>query len=263
MIWKLLKGANIQVDETTKDAIRFKLKDIIKDGQTLLKTPVEVKPLSPGDAIGYPGNEKYDYPLLRKKEVLLQATFGNSIGQAFTGVPTSFNGSLEDVLLLDMFAIRDLAIFVAVLNAVLRDCGLIEKTVHCRNKEPVECGRQIAERFRKQYNRAKIGLVGYQPAFIEAFVDQFGRKNVKVTDLNPSNTGKTYSGVEIWDGIKKENEMISTSDLLLVTGSVFVNGTEEPFLEAAEKGKVVYFYGTTITGLAYLLDLPHVCPLSQ
>lgn len=251
------------MDDALKETMYFKFKDLIKDGPTLLKTPVEVKPLSPGEAIGYPGNEKYDYPLLRKKEVLLQAKFGNSIGQAFTGVPTSFNGTLEDVLRLDMYAIRDMAIFTAVFNAVLRDRCLIKNTIHCRNNEPVECGQQIAGNFFKEFGRVKVGIVGYQPAFIEAFSNRFGSENIKATDLNPSNTGKIFSGVEILDGIKHGDEMISSSELLLVSGSVFVNGTEEPFLEAASKGKPVYYYGTTVTALAYLLDLPHVCPLSQ
>lgn len=249
------------MNEQTINILLEKLQEQTDDLPALLKTPVEVKPLSPVEAIGDPG--KWDYPLLREKEILIQASFKNSFGQAFTGIPTTFNRTLEDVFALNLNEIGNRAILIATINAVLRNCGLIEKTVHCRDNEPVICGEQIATQLYKQYGQVRVGIAGYQPAFIKAFTAVFGKKEVHVTDLSAESMGKIFSGAEIWDGMARTEELIAVSDLILVTGSVFVNGTEEPFLAAVEAGNPLYFYGTTVTGLAFLLGLPHICPLGH
>ena len=251
------KGAIHCMDKQITDLLLETLPEKVGDYPSLLKNPIDVKPLTPIEAIGDPG--EWDYPLLRGKEVLLQASFKNSFGQAFTGVPKSFYGTLEEVFALNLNDISNRAIFIAAINAVLRSHSLIENTVHCRDSEPVECGRQIAARLHKKYGQVKVGIAGYQPAFIKAFTATFGDKEVRVTDLSAENVDKTFSGAQIWDGISRTDELIAKSDLILVTGSVFVNGTEGPFLTALEGGKELYFYGTTVSGPAYLLDLPHIC----
>jgi uncharacterized protein (DUF4213/DUF364 family) len=247
--------------EQTIQILLEKLRGHTDDLPALLNSPVEVKSLTAVEAIGNPGG--WDYPLLRGKEVLLQATFINSIGQAFTGVPKTFHGTLDDVFNLNLEQIENRAILVATINALLRNCGLIEKTVHCRDNEPAECGLQIAAHLYQEYGPVRVGLAGYQPAFIKALTEIFDAKNVCVTDLSAENVGKIFSGTEIWDGMTRTEELIAESDLILVTGSVFVNNTMGPFLAAVKAGKQLYFYGTTVTGLAYLHNLPHICLLGH
>ena len=57
---------------------------------------VEARILKPTEAIGTP--DRQDYPLLKGKEVLMQASFGESKGQAFTDAPSEFRGPLREVL---------------------------------------------------------------------------------------------------------------------------------------------------------------------
>ncbi len=46
---------------------------------------VNIRPLTPQEAIGNP--ERDDFPLLKGKEVMIQADFRGSRGQAFTDMP--------------------------------------------------------------------------------------------------------------------------------------------------------------------------------
>ena len=51
--------------------------------------------LTPEEAIGR--TARTDYPILNGREVMLQARFGEALGQAFTSAPVDFEGSLADV----------------------------------------------------------------------------------------------------------------------------------------------------------------------
>ena len=70
---------------------------IIEDD--LLSQKVEVvsaRSLTPQEVIGKP--ERNDFPLLKGKEVMLQAGFKGSLGQAFTDMPGNYSGSLQEIL---------------------------------------------------------------------------------------------------------------------------------------------------------------------
>lgn len=246
------------------DQILLKILDAAREltagNDKLLKTPVSVKTLTSFEAIGEPGD--WDYPLLRGKEILLQASFRNSLGQAFTGTPTPFEGTLEEAFALDLNTRGNRAIIIAVLNALLRDRNLISKTVHCRNSDPEACGKQIAPVLKDKHNPQKIGIAGYQPALVSSLIDYFGSEKINVTDLSADNLNKIIKGVTITDGITETAKLIEESDLLLVTGSVFANNTAEPFYQASLKDKPVYFFGTTVAGIAHILKLKHICPLA-
>lgn len=248
-----------------KDPIIYSLqsamRQITDNNEALLNTSVEVKTLSPNEAIGSPGI--WDYPLLRGKEILLQATFRDSRGQAFTGSPTPFNGKLRNILELDLDSIENRAIFIATFNALLRDQKLIDKTVHCRNSDPEECGRDISDYLKRKYKPKSIGVAGYQPALISALIDVFGPENVNVTDLSAENLNRSFKGTTIMDGLTGTEKLIAENNILLVTGSVFVNNTAEPFYNAVLNSKPVYFFGTSVTGIAHALDLPHICPFGS
>jgi hypothetical protein len=246
-----------QIMQKVLDAVR----EITAGNSNLLEAPVKVRTLTPLEAIGAPGN--WDYPLLRGKEILLQATFRDSLGQAFTGTPTPFMGKLKDVFTLDLNTMGNRAILIAAVNALLRDRKLISKTVHCRNSDPEDCGKKIATSLKDKHNPQKIGIAGYQPALVSSFIDFFGPETIAITDLGVDNLNKNIRGVTIRDGITETARLIKQSDLLLVTGSVFANDTAEPFYRASMENKPVYFFGTTVAGIAYILGLKHICPLAS
>lgn len=75
---------------------------------------VNARPLTPEEAIGRP--ERDDFPLLKGKEVMMEALFLGARGQAFTDMPGNFQGTVEDVLALPLKNNFERAVFVATLN---------------------------------------------------------------------------------------------------------------------------------------------------
>jgi hypothetical protein len=73
-------------------------------------------PLSTEEAIGTP--EDKDFPLQKGKERLLQATFRDARGQAFTDHYGNYEGTLESLLATPPENTFRRAVFVAALNAV-------------------------------------------------------------------------------------------------------------------------------------------------
>jgi len=214
--------------------------------------------LSPEEAIGVP--ERDDYPILQEKEALMQAEYRGSIGQAFTPARGSFRKSLKEVLQMPLDGTFEMALFISTMNAVLSYQGLIDRTVHCRDREPAKCASCLKLWLAEQ-NPGRVGLVGLQPAFLEALVQVMGPERVMVSDL--ANAGKVRSGVKILDGPDSE-EIFRECDLILATGSALANGTIDDILEEARRHpKQLVFYGTTIAGAAYLLGLERWCPCAR
>ncbi|KAF5411762.1 MAG: hypothetical protein C5S43_02885 [Candidatus Methanocomedens sp.] len=92
---------------------------------------VSAKTLTPEEAIGNP--ESDDFPILKGHERMTQAEFRGSFGQAFTDMYGDFEGTLQDVLYMELNNNFRRAIFIATLNAVMRNLGLIEGSVHCKD----------------------------------------------------------------------------------------------------------------------------------
>jgi uncharacterized protein (DUF4213/DUF364 family) len=236
-----------------------KLQAIIAN-QRLGDEPVQVTigTLSASEAIGSP--RRNDYALLEGKEVMIEARFRGSFGQAFTDQPHDFSGLLKDVINLRLNTKHDRAIFVATLNAVTAHLGMVTGVRHCRDKEPEECATQIAQYILTNYGRVKIGMVGYQPAILENLTTTFGADNVRCTDLNPKNIGSQKFGVEIWDGSSQNTELSRWCDLLLVTSSTLTNNTFDAIrAEADSQGKRLIIFGVTGAGTSALLGLERVC----
>ncbi|MDD5091360.1 MAG: DUF364 domain-containing protein [Candidatus Wallbacteria bacterium] len=207
-------------------------------------------PLSPEQAIGAP--EHQDYPILKGREVMLEAVIGNARGQAFTDCFVQGNTTAGALMELDCSDSGNRAIFVAGLNAVCSYLGLCRGTVHCRNREPVRC----AEMLRAAPAEGKVLLVGLQPRLLEALA---GRCELRVLDLDQDNIGKVIAGVTIENADKTENA-VSWCDSMLVTGTVLVNGTISRFLDT---GKPVVFYGVTIAAAAEILGLKRFCLMQE
>ena len=222
------------------------------------KVLVTVGVLSTKQAIGTPSRQ--DYALLEGKEVMIEAQFKGSFGQAFTDQPDGFTGHLNDVLNLNLITSQERAIFVATLNAVMAHLGMVTGLRHCRDEEPEECALQIAEYILNKFGKAKVGLIGLQPAILEKLVKAFSSANIRCVDLNSKNIGSYKYGAEIWDGRTDTPRLISWCDVLLVTSSTIVNDSFDDISKYALKlGKPLIVFGVSGAGLSVLLGLERVC----
>ena len=220
---------------------------------------VLARPLTPEEAIGTPGRR--DYPIVVGKERVLEARVEGARGQAFTDSPGEFLGTLDDVLGLELTTNRNRAIFVAMLNAVLAHLKMATGTVHCKDDDPENCARQIADQLHERYGRARVGLIGLNPAIAESLVDRFSADQVRITDLFEGNIGRKRFGVVIRDGTTRTEELVAASDVVVVTGTTLVNGTFDGIRDAVRRaGKGLVVYGVTAAGVAALAGLDRVCP---
>jgi hypothetical protein len=226
----------------------------------LAEEPVKVAigTLSAKQAIGSPTRQ--DYALLEGREVMIEAQFKGSYGQAFTDRPQDFTGQLKDVVGLDFNNNGNRAVFVATLNAVIANLGMATAVRHCRDEEPEECAPEIAHYILTKYGKVRVGMVGYQPAILDNLVKTFGADNVRCTDLNPRNIGAAKSGAEIWDGRTETGRLVDWSDLLLVTSSTITNDTFDSIrAETTVQGKQLIVFGVTGAGVSTLLGIERLC----
>lgn len=219
---------------------------------------VTIGTLSVKQAIGNPSRQ--DFPLLQGKEVMIEAQFRGSYGQAFTDWPSYFNGSLNDVLSLSLNTNDNRALFIATLNAVAAHLNLVNRTRHCHDEEPEECALQIAQHILADSGKVKIGLIGLQPAILENLVLTFGIDNVRCTDLNLKNIGTTKYRAEIWDGRTDTEKLIKWCNLVLATSSTIINNTFDEIREKAiAQGKRLIIFGVTGAGVSALVGLEMLC----
>lgn len=214
---------------------------------------VSARPLSPEEAIGKP--DRTDYPILKGKEVMVEAVFRNARAHAFTDTPGDFQGTLQKVLDLGLKTNFERAVFISTLNAVMRDAGKISNTVHCKDSEPRQCAKQLPSFVAEHFGKPKIAFVGYQPGMIEELSQSF---LMRVIDLDEDNIGADRFGILI-EGPEHTNDVLSWGDIILATGSTCVNGTIVSFLNK----KPVVFYGITVAGPAAVNGYHRFCPCSQ
>jgi hypothetical protein len=74
------------------------LESLLNDYQELnsMEITINSRALKNEEAIGHPDRD--DFPLLRGKEVLLQAEIDGSYGQAFTSDPIAYQGAVKNIL---------------------------------------------------------------------------------------------------------------------------------------------------------------------
>lgn len=223
---------------------------------------VTVKELSPREAIGEP--KRQDYPIVLGKERVIEAEVLGTKAHSFTDSPADFKGRLSDVLGMALDSNSARAIFIAVMNAVLRHLGVVDATLHCRDEEPEACGREMAAIVRDMPGTHSVGLVGFNPAIAQNLVAVFGPQGVRITDLNPDNIVSVKFDVEIWDGRTRTEELVRTSDIVLVTGTTIVNGTFDSIERLArEYGRTLIVYGVTGSGVGALCGLTRICPYAK
>ncbi|MDD4571384.1 MAG: DUF364 domain-containing protein [Clostridia bacterium] len=210
---------------------------------------VSARTLTANEAIGTP--ERDDYPILKGKEVMIEASFRGSKGQAFTDQPGSRSGSLKEIMELPLNTNLERAVFIATANAMLKALNKIDKTVHCRNEEPKECAKHMVGYIKEKFGNPKIAFIGLQPGMIAELSQYFAMKAV---DLDPDNIGKKFNSVIIQD-VSHTKEIIDWADIILATGSTSVNDSMEQFIG----DKPVVFFGVTISAIAYLNNLNQYC----
>lgn len=241
------RGDMMHVLERTREALWVMIKE-----HGLMNEPVAIvdaKTLSVDEAIGQP--ERQDYPILKGKEVMIEATFKHCKGQAFTDQPGSYTASLSEIMHKKIRNNFENAVLVASMNAVSRYFELIDKTVHCRNEEPSICAKHLVSYVKKHYGSPKIAFIGMQPGMIEQLSQHY---QMRVVDMDLDNIGKKINGVKI-ESVEHTNEILQWSDLILATGSTAVNNTIEDFITK----KPVVFYGVTVSTIAYFNTLEHYC----
>jgi hypothetical protein len=234
--------------------------NLMKDNSISMDERVHAEPLGVEEAIGDPSPYK-DFPLLGGVEKLVDVTFRSFRGQAFSSSPCRWSGTLAEVFSLSLGVEKNRTIVIAAINALAREMGISEGTIHCRDKEPHECGKQMARGLAREFgNNSVVGIAGYNPAIISNVVDAFGPERVRVTDLNPANVGHIRYGAHIWHGKRDLEKLASECTVALVTGSALCNGTLDEVLEVLDSyNRPVIFFGTTIAGIADLLGYRRWC----
>ena len=241
---------------------RGRLLQLCRERAVQLRRPIVVRPLSSDEAIGTKAAD--GFVIKKGRERVIEATFAAEPGQAFTDHPSEWSGTLEDMFALNLSSVRERAVFVAGMNAFLRSVGVAAGTVHCRDEEPTRCGTELAQKLEQEFGKARIGLIGLQPAILAALAERFGPGLVRVLDLNPENIGTRKSGVPVWDGSTDLPRLVDWSGLALATGSSIVNGSINEIIDRFKQaGKPLIFFGNTISGAAALLGLRRLCPFGR
>jgi len=223
---------------------------------------VLVKTLTPEEAIGVPGRR--DFPIILGKERVVEADVIGTRAHAFTDSPGEFMGNLKEVLNFPLTSNRERSIYVVTLNAILKYLNLIENTIHCKDEDPERCGKEIASQLLKRWGVIKVGFIGLNPAIAENLTKTFGIENVRITDLNKQNVNSFKYGVKVWDGNEMTEELVKQSDVILITGTTFVNGTFDHIMRCVQNYRKDYLiYGVTGAGICKLMGLSRICPYSR
>lgn len=242
--------SSILIDELTYNRLQETLVQLIeKTGLADQRIQVSARTLTPVEAIGDP--ERKDFPLIKGREVMLEARLNQAIGQAFTDMPAKFEGLLKEVCELQLSDNAERGVFIATLNAVLRYLGWVDKTIHCKNEEPEECAKNLPQHVMQYVKKPRIAFIGLQPAMVDHLSRDFP---IRVTDIDEHNVGSEKYGILI-ESIDKTAEIIDWSNIVLATGSTVINNTYRSLL----RNKPVIFYGVSITGVAHLTNCGHFC----
>jgi uncharacterized protein (DUF4213/DUF364 family) len=222
------------------------------------RVSVRAGALAPEEAIGSPARR--DFPILAGREAVIEAVIDGSRGQAFTSEPASFEGTLGEILAMELRSDRERAFLLAAMNAVMAHLGMLEGTLHCKGELPERCAREMASRLCGEWGAVRVGLVGLNPAIAEALASEFGAGSVAVTDLDPATIGRTVAGVEVWDGRTRTGELVERSDGLVITGSCLANGTFDGIFEKVRAmGRLYVVFGITAASVCRLVGLERVC----
>lgn len=234
----------MNIYEELRKALRKEVQKHNLSGQNI---SIRCKALSAEEAIGNPDHD--DYPIIKGKEVMVEAVFKETKGQAFTDEFENADYTIEELTEIELNSNKKRASFISGLNAVFRYLSLCDKTIHCKDNEPKECAINLSKTIGVLNN---VLLVGYQPRFLEMLASNY---NIRVVDMDQDNIGSDKLGTVI-EPPEMTTDAIEWCDLIFATGSSIVNGTITNFLN---KDKPVLFYGVTISAAANILNLNQYC----
>lgn len=230
--------------EELREALRKEVQRHHLSGQNI---SVRCKALSAAQAIGIPEHD--DYPIIKGKEVMVEAVFGGARGQAFTDEFENADITIDELLNIKLNSNRRRSVFISSLNAIFRYLNLCDKSIHCRDAEPVLCAHHLSEVIGHGKN---VLLVGYQPRFLEVLASQY---STRVVDMSKDNIGSNAFDIVI-EPPENTPDVVEWCDLIFATGSTVVNGTISDLLN---QDKPVLFYGVTISAAASILNLKTYC----
>ena len=247
------------------DVLKELFEHVLREYNINLNDTILCRPKS-GVDLRLPSDE---YALLRGPEILLTCEYRDGIGQVFATAPRSFKGSLRDVLSLNLNYIRNASIFHAVMNAVLKHLGLIDKSEHCSGEKPKLCGYALYIELLSKYGQDfKVLHVGYQPSHIE-YLSKLLHDNLVVTDLDERLVWSIKYGRPVIDGLLNKY-LIHHADIVLLTASSIVNNTAWEVLNHAYMlRKEIVIYGVSASAAIYLLNnsgilkVKHFCPYAK
>lgn len=240
----------IPIQDLTYDRLQDIFGQVVQEtGLLEHNVSISARSLTPVEAIGDP--QRRDFPLIKGREVMLEATLDGTVGQAFTDMPTTFEGTLSEVSKLPLADNAERGVFIAALNALLRSMGWVEKTIHCKNEEPEECARNLPQYVKQWTDEPRIAFIGLQPAMVDHLSRYYP---IRVTDMDEDNIGTERYGIQI-ETVDKTAEIIDWSNIVLATGSTVINNTYRSLL----RDKPVIFYGVSVTGVACLTNCGHYC----
>ena len=230
--------------EELRKALRKEIQKHNLSGQNI---SVRCKALSALEAIGRPEHD--DYPIIKGREVMVEAVFEGARGQAFADEFENADYLVDDLVKIELDSNKRRASFISGLNAVFRYLNLCDKTIHCKDAEPKECAINLPGVIGVLDN---VFIVGYQPRFIETLASQY---NIRVVDMDQDNIGSNAFGTVV-EPPEMAPYAINWCDLIFATGSTVVNGTISSFIN---NNKPVIFYGVTISAAAIILNLETYC----
>ncbi|CAN2042263.1 Heavy-metal chelation domain-containing protein [Candidatus Magnetomoraceae bacterium gMMP-15] len=222
-------------------------KEVQKHNLSGQKINIRCKALSAVQAIGRPDHD--DYPIIKGKEVMVEAIFNKARGQAFTDEFENADYHIENILNMQLNTNKKRASFISALNAVFRHLELCDKTIHCKDNEPKTCANKLIETIEQGI---KVLLVGYQPRFLEFLASNY---KIRIVDLDKDNIGKNIFNTLV-ESPEMTSDAINWCDLIFATGSTLINGTIGKFLN---QDKPVLFYGVTVSAPAKILNLKTYC----
>jgi len=242
---------SLKIKDLTYEQLKKRLTAIVEEnglqGQSV--NVVSARTLKPVESIGNP--ERKDFPLVKGREVMVEADFNGAKGQAFTDMPGDFKGTVDEVLQMSLSDNFERAVFVSTLNAVLRYIGALACTIHCKDEEPEECARHLVKYVAQEFGDPRIAFIGLQPAMVDNLARSY---EIRVTDMDPENVGHDKYGVVI-EPADHTGDVIEWSDVVFATGSTLVNDTYRSLI----RDRPLVFYGVTVSGIAYLTGCPQYC----
>ncbi len=217
------------------------------------------------------GLKDKDFALVRGPEILLTCKVLDCIGQAFTVAPKNYRGRLGDILKLNLDNIFNRGIFYATITGLLKCLGMVSRSIHCRDIEPMKCGIDLSNKLFYSKGYSPVLHIGYQPTHVEWLFYRL-KNNILVTDLRSDNIWRKKKELTIYDGL---NNSVYTAlvNTILVTASSIVNNTFwDIFSKAIMLKKDIIVYGVSGIGFLYIIskylsysytNIEYYCPYSK